>query len=44
MTPKKQRKRYVASRDNTRVRTPIIVPQQTREERIYGKVKNRQED
>lgn len=43
MTPKKQRKRYVASRDNTRVRTPIIVPQQTREERIYGKVKNRQE-
>lgn len=43
MPPKKQRKRYVASRDNTRVRTPIIVPQQTREERIYGKVKNRQE-
>ena len=43
MTPKKQRKRYVASRDNTRVRTPIIVPQQTREERIYGRVKNRQE-
>ena len=41
MTPKKQR--YVTRADNTRVRTPIIIPQQTREERIYGKVKNRQE-
>lgn len=37
---KKQKGGYVASRDNTRVRSPIIVPQQ--QESIYGKVRNKQ--
>lgn len=37
---KKQKGGYVTSRDNTRVRSPIIVPQQ--QESIYGKVRNKQ--